>query len=540
MSSARVDRRHWIAVPGRRPFRISAVSIAAALTAMTLLAGCTLGPSERPALATFGTVPADPSTIASPSRPLGPGGSGQLADPIQWARCGDVDSVDRASGLSFTVDCGSVVVDRSSPNSFGDPAIEVARARAPGVSADAPAVVVLRGEPGENGRSQVASVAAGLSPAVRDQFAVITIDLVGTGRSGPVDCLSGYDTRTLMTLGTDPTEPAAAAALADLARSLTFECGDVAGPELSRLNSTAAADDLDALRAALGQQTLRLIGQGYGGTLAAVYADRYPARVEAAVIDAPADPLDALDARAAATAVAAEQALAVFAAGCADFQGGCPLGADPRAAIDKAVAALDDGPGPGPGSGVTNGGSVLLALLLRLGDPAGWPALATALAAAADGNGQPVQDLLDESLGLDGETNWPNAAIIYGCNDSSLRISPQQMSAAVDTIRPQAPLLGPFTVGLVGLCSSWPAPEAALGAVKATGAVPILVLGAVDDPTAPYAAVRSLAGQLDSARLLSWQSGQHGSYPASPCVTSAVDAYLLSGDLPAVGSLCPP
>ena len=71
-------------------------------------------------------------------------------------------------------------------------------------------MVVLRGEPGENGRSQVASVAAGLSPAVREHFAVITVDLVGTGQSGPVDCLSGYDTRALMTLGVDPTEPSAA------------------------------------------------------------------------------------------------------------------------------------------------------------------------------------------------------------------------------------------------------------------------------------------------------------------------------------------
>jgi pimeloyl-ACP methyl ester carboxylesterase len=525
-------------VAGRVPRRRSLLAATVA-GVLLLLSGCTIGPSERPALATFGTAPAAPST-ASSSQPLGPGGSGQLADPIRWEPCGDVDSVDKPSGLSFTVECGSVVVDRSSPNSFGDPALEVARARAPGVPTDAPAVLVLRGEPGENGRSQVASVAAGLSPAVRNHFAVITVDLVGTGRSGLVDCLSGFDTRSLMTLGVDPTEPASATALAELARSLTFECGDVAGPELSRVNTTSATDDLDALRAALGQQALTLIGQGFGGTLAAVYADRYPARVSSAVIDAPTDPLDALDVRATAIAVAAEKALGAFAASCADFQGGCPLGADPRAQIDKAVSTLNAPPGAGPGSGITNGGSVLLALLLRLGDPAGWPTLATALAAAAKGDGGPVQDLLDESLGLDSDSGWLNAAIIYGCNDSSLRISPQQMSAAVDTIRPQAPLLGPYTLGLVGLCSSWPAPEAALGAVKATGAAPILVLGAVDDPTAPYEAVRSLAGQLDSARLLSWQSGQHGSYPDSACVTTAVDAYLLAGDLPAVGSLCPP
>jgi hypothetical protein len=114
------------------------------------------------------------------------------------------------------------------------------------------------------------------------------------------------------------------------------------------------------------------------------------------------------------------------------------------------------------------------------------------------------------------------------------------MATAVEAIRPQAPVLGPYTVGLVGLCSSWPAPDAALGAVKAAGAAPILVLGAAADPTAPYAAVRSLAGQLGSATLISWQSGHHGSYPDSPCISAAVDAYLLSAQLPAVGTLCPP
>ena len=90
------------------------------------------------------------------------------------------------------------------------------------------------------------------------------------------------------------------------------------------------------------------------------------------------------------------------------------------------------------------------------------------------------------------------------------------------------------------MCGSWPAPENALGAVKANGAPPILVLGAVDDPVAPYESVRALAGQLASAVLVSWQSGTHGSYPASACAAGAVDGYLLQGQLPAVGTLCPP
>jgi len=506
-----------------------------------LLSSCSVGPSQRPPLATFGGTANDaPTSTSTSSPPLGPGGPGQQADPIRWSACGDVDSLDRASGLSFDVDCGEVQVDRSTNGGFGAQRVQVARARVADLPQDAPAVVVLDGQPGENGRSRVAAAAAGLSPAVRQHFAVITVDLMGSGGSEPIDCLSNRDAGTLTSLGVDPTEPAAATALADLSRSLTFECGDVAGAELSLVNSTLAADDLDALRSALGSGTLTLIGRGFGATLGAVYADRYPGRVGAAVLDAPADPLEAPDVRMAEVAVSAERSLDTFAAQCPTFSGGCPLGTDPRAQIDKAVATLDAVPGSFPGSGSTNGGSVLLALLLRLGDPTGWPELATALAAAAAGNGQPIDDLLRDSLGLSGQSEWLGAAIIYACNDAVLRISPDQLAAAVDKVRAEAPLLGPYALGLVAVCSSWPAPENALGTVKATGAAPILLTAAVDDPVAPYASVQSLAGQLGSARLISWQSGQHGSYPGSSCITAAVDNYLLQGELPAIGSLCPP
>ena len=59
--------------------------IAAALAALTLLAGCTLGPSERPPLATFGT--GATGTRRRPHRRRrrwARAGPGQLADPIQW------------------------------------------------------------------------------------------------------------------------------------------------------------------------------------------------------------------------------------------------------------------------------------------------------------------------------------------------------------------------------------------------------------------------------------------------------------------------
>jgi hypothetical protein len=260
--------------------------------------------------------------------------------------------------------------------------------------------------------------------------------------------------------------------------------------------------------------------------------------VQAAVLDAPANPLDAADVRAKAVAVASEKALDHFATACPAFAGGCPLGDDPRAAIERTVRQLDAS--TAPGTGRATGGSVLLALLLRLGDPTGWPELAAAAASAGNGDPTPLMTMLSDSLALADGRPWVNPALIYSCNDTVVRLTPEQLATSVEDVRPQAPLFGPYTLGLLGLCGSWPAPESALGGVKANGAAPILVLGAVDDPVAPYEAVRALSGQLSSATLVSWQSGRHGSYPASACVASAVEGYLLQGQVPAVGTLCPP
>jgi pimeloyl-ACP methyl ester carboxylesterase len=388
----------------------------------------------------------------------------------------------------------------------------------------------------------VAAVAAGLSPAVRQHFAVVTLDLVGSGESDPVDCVTGTDLGTVLSLGADPADPQAAQALSEVTRSMTFECTDAGGPDLPLVNSTGAADDLDHLRAALGTDRLTLLGRGFGATLGAVYADRYPGRVQSAVLDAPTNPLDSADTRATTVAVASEKALDSFAAACPSFAGGCPLGDDPRAAVEQIVTKLDAS--SSPGNRRATGGTVLLTLLLRLGDPDGWPQLATALATAGQGSTGQLTDLLEQSLGEDpsarDSTGWFDPTLIYACNDTTVRLTGTSLATAIDDARSQAPLFGPYAVGLVGLCGSWPAPESALGGVKANGAAPILVIGAVADPLAPYEAVRALSGQLSSSTLLSWQSGRHGSYPASACVSAAVEAYLLQQQLPPVATLCPP
>jgi hypothetical protein len=47
-----------------------------------------------------------------------------------------------------------------------------------------------------------------------------------------------------------------------------------------------------------------------------------------------------------------------------------------------------------------------------------------------------------------------------------------------------------------------------------------------------------LARTLSSGRLLTWRGEGHTAYPKTPCVTAAVDAYLISLKVPATNATC--
>ena len=526
-------RTHWRRTRAR-------VLVAAGVA--VLLAGCTVGPSTRPALATSGAAGSvAPSTTAS-SIPLGPGGPGRTADPISWASCpDDVDPVDPITRSQFRLQCADVDVPKVyTDESAGRLSVAVVRVSGPRTPADAPPLFVVRGAPGQNGTEHPAAVAGSLSPQLLEHFAVLVVDLRGTGGSVAIDCVSGKNSRDLLSPPLDPSAVDAGAQLTELSRSLTFDCGDMVGPELSDYSSVLAADDLDTVRAALGTERIDFFGEGFGATLGAVYADRYPGRIRAAALDGPADPSLAPDKDAVTLATAQEQALASFAAACPTFTGGCPLGADPAGSIRTLVSTLGNvGSASSDGYEVT-GGTVLLALADRLGSPSTWPQLATALSAARGGDVDAVSTIAQDSLGSTDVAQQQSGRLVYRCNDSAGRLGGTELAAAARAAKAAAPLFGPFDIGRLGVCASWPATETALSAVRATGAPPLLVVGAVSDPVSPYSSVRSLATQLDSATLLTWQSGTHGGYPASSCVAAAVNAYLASEKVPAAGTLCPP
>lgn len=546
------------------PARRAGLATALALSAALLLTSCTLGPSPTPSLAVSGagSSTAKPTTTATSPMPTGPGGPGQRADPVQWQSCAGLVPEAVAGGTAFTVRCGTVAAPVSySDRSAGMFELYLAEARTDATPDDAPVLLLADGDPGEHSIADIVSLAAALPEQVRNRYAIVTVDPRGTGMSLGVSCLRESTVAAILGMAADPSSEAGRTQLAAIGRQLTFDCGDTVGPALTKLNSTNAADDLDTVRAALDVSSISIVASGGGATVGAAYVDRYPGRVVAAALDSPADPLATWQSRATLIAAAAEQLFDDFAAACPLFPSpphpsqqdpaqqtsesgrpaavGCPLGDNPRSAVMALIERYATS-GTRADQWVMTGGSVLLALLDLLPDSATWPDIARALADLQDGDAGALARLLTGALADDDTYAKLTADIMYTCNDTAARPSLADIAAAVPEARKAAPLFGAYALALAGLCTSWPVPDEALTRFAGTGAPPVIVIGSVLNPLHPFGEAQSVAGQLASAVLVSWQSGTDGAYPANACVSTVVSDYLTAGTVPERGVLCPP
>jgi pimeloyl-ACP methyl ester carboxylesterase len=129
-------------------------------------------------------------------------------------------------------------------------------------------VVPNPGGPGESTIAAAAEWRAALGSLRRDRD-LLLVDVRGTGASDELDCTRAGDV-----FAPDTTF----AVLAPL-------CAERLGAlHAGAYGSAAAADDLDAVRAALGVERLDLWGQSYGTYLFTVYARRHPAHVRSLLL----------------------------------------------------------------------------------------------------------------------------------------------------------------------------------------------------------------------------------------------------------------
>ncbi len=175
---------------------------------------------------------------------------------------------------------------------------------------------------------------------------------------------------------------------------------------------------------------------------------------------------------------------------------------------------------------------------------AGFPTLAGALVATAQGSGDQMLVLADEYTERQPGGKYSNQTAAFyatSCLDGPAARTVAAVQRLADRAARVAPHFGAPTTWLGLPCTLWPVAAVDKPApVHADGAPPVLVLGTVHDPATPYAWAQSLAGQLRSGRLLTFEADGHTAYArGSSCVDDAVDGYLLAEKLPPEGMRCP-
>lgn len=514
----------------------------------------------RLALAGFVAAAAVAACCAVPDvafRVAGEGGPASPGTAPKWRACPEVaQEVMGRTAPDMRYECARIAVPRDWADGTGATAgpgagqtfeIALLRARSTRQRDRLGSLVVNPGGPGGSGVDMAVYLSfgpafGGLSPRVTERFDIVGFDPRGVARSSPITCISDADLDASFGYDPDPRSQESFDSLRALTRRIGRGCGDRYGDQLRLYGTKQAARDIDAVRAAVGDEKLTYLGYSYGTLLGATYAQLYPQRVRALVLDGAVDPTQDLIASSESQARGFERAFDNFARWCAANAERCPLAPDARAAVTAAIDKARVAPVRGADGREATSGWVFYAVISSLYTESGWQELAQAIDRLDGGDPTEVFRLADEYAGRTDDGHYSNlfdANLVINCTDEAEKPSVARVRELQSRWRQQYPLFGPaLAVGMLS-CVEWPGASDAYPTGRAAGAPPILVVGTTGDPATPYEQTPKLAAQLGVGRVLTWEGQGHTAYPRTACVTDAVDAYLISLRLPREGLRCP-
>jgi pimeloyl-ACP methyl ester carboxylesterase len=507
------------------------------LTTVALVAaGCTAGPSNRPAIVVNdGPLEQQGQPATAPSQiPLPP-----LEEPtkstISWAECDDVMKARLTTNgvpAGVQVQCARVTSTLDSPSLPGRGPMRLTVLK---VGTGKTPLVVVNDIQGLPGTIRAAQLSKALPPAFLAKFSLIGLDRRGSGSSEPVRCIPDDIRQEIVN-----TDPAAGNMedLLDSVRKAGQQCVVTLENRLYAMDTWRTTADLDKIREALGLQRLSAIGIGEGSRVLGVYGDRFPDRVGRMVFDGLPDPSGDTVVTTEGVAAGAEATFAEFVKDCKARN--CALGPDPQAAFLEALDKLRAAP-LNTTDGELTAGAAARAVLDGLGQRAGWASLADAVAQAraGDGNGllKYVKPLLEDTRE---QPATLDISLVTGCNDTKTRLALERLNQTSKDWRSRYPLFGGVLAEDLVLCSAWSVAAQPPLALNGRGLPPLVVLSTASDPVTPQPGTERAAQQLTSAVQISWQGSGHGALGQSSCATDAVQNFLADGKVPAAGTACPP
>ncbi|MEV6849217.1 alpha/beta hydrolase [Actinoplanes sp. NPDC051411] len=409
-------------------------------------------------------------------------------------------------------------------------------------------LVVDPGGPGGSGLDFVEQGAADLSAGLLARFDLVSWDPRGVGQSHPVRCDSALLDHPASLFPT--TEPELDV-LKTYNEELRASCRADTGPLYDHLDSTSNARDLNAFRAALGEDELTFFSISYGTLIGEQYAELFPHRIRAMALDSNEDHSVGALTWVTRLSQAQEQSYGQFARWCGRTPACALYPRDAQSVLDRLYARAQEGTisVPGfPGNAITP--QILIDFIRgELGGIAKWPDLAQNLlavlnepAVTATATAGPATVARPMSATSSPSEEAAKTAMV--CEDHQWDIS---SLADLRTLRRAMARSAPHThLSTTGFkdvtgCLGWPHPVAdPQHTLVVRGAPSILMVNSRYDVATPYPGARRAAAQIGpSAILLTYDGTSHVDYEETDCVRSAVDRYLTDLITPAPDTHCP-
>jgi pimeloyl-ACP methyl ester carboxylesterase len=412
-----------------------------------------------------------------------------------------------------------------------------ARIRARGTSGGT--IAVILGGPGQPSLGLADLVVDTLAPVLANHD-LLLVDSRGTGLSDPTGCRL-------------PDNPITARGRAEVAA-----CAARLGPRAATLTSEQDADDLDAVRAALGIPTLTVLGVSSGTRVAAEYVRRFPAQTDHVVLDSTVS-FDGVDALGTLPSLSFPRVLreVCWPPGCA----GITRTADPRATVARLVERLGRRrertvfvDSTGTPHRVAVGTALLYAELLASDlDPFLRADLPAAIRSANNGDAAYLARLVNDAatagdpVARVAQARAPSATdegrfLATTCIEARLPWRPDapvagRAQALAAQLQALAPQLAPFPPALVAsfsaepACALWPPVPLPSPVGRTAPAVPTLILSGREDLRTPVEDARREAAFYPDVRLVTVGGIGHSvlSNDVSSCSTRALAAFLANG-----------
>ncbi|NUS43111.1 MAG: alpha/beta fold hydrolase [Mycobacteriaceae bacterium] len=472
---------------------------------------------------------------------------------VHWGPCGGFGSPDDELGPEIECTRIQVPVDYEHPD--GKTA-QIAMSRAKATGQRIGSLLFNPGGPGASGLGMATTATGG---PISARFDRVGFDPRGVGSSTPtIKCLEPKEADASRLDPDWDNSPEGIARQEQDHKDYSAKCAKRTPDELlGHVGTREVVQDMDIMRALLGDAKLNYVGYSYGTRLGWAYAEKFPGKVRAMVLDGAVDPDKNPVEESLGQTKGFQRVFDAYAESCAS-KPDCPLGQDPKQAaevfrrltvpLEKTPVAVHPKKG---GDRTLSYGDALTGVQQALYSPGLWKALTAGLNELKEGKGNTLLRLADAYDGRRDDGSYDNLSDAFTairCVDGP----PIGDRATVDKLDLESRKNAPFLDDGNGtghapldVCSFWSEKPTSMphtldpAKLKAEGLPQLVVVSTTDDPATPYQSGVDLAKQLGAA-LITYKGNQHTVTfnTGSQCVDDAVISYLVDLKAPPKDLTC--